>query len=257
MQLQISLIASAARPLFWEDFYSSLLENKKCTWEVVFVGPNKPLYPLPSNFRYEYATVKPAQCYEIAARLAKGILVGWTADDARYNRSSLNCPNSLDKIWEAYETACVYHNDNKTILAQRTIEDGTDISEKHRFFHGDLNTPLMAPLGFMNREWFMFLGGYDKNFICGQSENDIVMRGLQDGGRVELISESKVFLSHAECHGEYTFRHGYGSDRAYLEKCWCNPHVLNEISPVRLSPFEPFLDDNITTVNQGPAGRWA
>lgn len=255
MHYDISLIASAARPQFWEDLYASTLDNKNVKIQIVFCGPNPPQYALPDNFKYIYASVKPAQCYEIAARAAEGEIIGWTADDARYNRLSINCPNGLDILWTHYLSYQVYHGDNKTILAQRTIEDGTDISPKHRFFFDRQDTPMMAPLGFINREWFMQLGGYDRNFICGQSENDIVMRGLQDGGRVYLLDDSKVFLSHAECHGEYTFRHGYNFDREFLESCWVNPD--KSMSLTRLKPFERFDEQDITTINQGPAGRWA
>ena len=213
------------------------------------MGPTAPINQLPDNFRFIKADVKPAQCYEIAIRAAQGVLVHWTADDANYNHPGLNCPDLLDMVWEEY-----VGRDPKTILAISTFEDGSNVSEDHRFFFGKKETPCMAPFGFMNREWLMGLGGYDRNFICGQSENDVVMRALADGGRVELLKAAKVYVHHAQCHGDYPFRNGYNADRAFLESCWVNAD--GTISKTRLKAFQPFGDYEIDTVNQGPAGQW-
>lgn len=254
---KISLVASAARPAFWQRFYHSLLGNE-VPFEVIFVGPNAPDFELPHNFYFVPTNVKPAQCYEIGLRAAKGLLVGWTADDADYNHPNLNCPNALDRIWNHYMQV-----DATTILAMRTIEDGNDVSESHHLFFDDRATPRMAPLGFINRSWLMSLGGYDRNFICGQSENDVVMRALADGGTVELVNDAKVYLHHAQCHGVYSFRQGYNTDREFLESCWINEgygtyenKLPYTISPVRLKEFQPFTEYELLNVNQGPAGRW-
>lgn len=255
---KISLIASAARPAFWIRFYKSLLANT-IDIEVVFVGPCAPDYLLPKNFIYRYSDCKPAQCYEAAARLSSGELIGWTADDADYNYAPVNCPNALDLIWQRYEAA----KNNKLILAMCPLEDSSAEWPNHHFFYGDKSTPIMAPFGFINREWFNSLGGYDRNFICGQSENDIVMRGLSDGGSIEIVEESKLYVHHAQCHGDYPFRSGYDQDRSYLESCWVNEGygtyekgLPRTLSPHRLKQVEPFSNEDILTVNQGPAGRW-
>jgi len=253
----ISLFASAARPKFWMRMYDSLSQNK-VPFEICFVGPVRPEFTLPSNFHYEHSDCKPCQCYEAAARMCSGTLIGWTADDADYNEPSLDCPNALDIIWNAYR-----ESDKKTILAQRTIEDGADISDRHHFFHGMPTTPMMAPLGFINREWYMSLGGYDRNFICGQAENDIVMRAVADGGQVKFVPDSKIYIHHGECHGEYNFRDGYNSDREFLENCWIEEgygtyetHMPFTLATHRLITFHGFSDENLLSENQGPAGKW-
>lgn len=263
MKPQISLCAAAARPDFWQRFYNSTLQNN-VRIEVVFVGPLMPSWILPDNFKFIKSNVKPSQAYEIAFRHATGELIGWTADDANYNSPEVNSPNALDLIWQRYQEACNEFDDLKTMLAMCPLEDSSAEWENHFFFYGDRNTPRMAPFGFINREWFYSLGGYDRNFICGQSENDVVMRGLQNGGRIEVVERSWVHVHHAECHGpDYPFRSGYDRDRAFLENCWVDqgygtyevstPYTL---SSQRLKPVEPFLEENILTENQGPAGRW-
>lgn len=263
---QISLCAAAARPEFWIRLYNSLSQNA-VSFEIVFVGPNEPNFSLPVNFNYIKSNVKPAQAYEIAFRNAKGEMGGWMADDAHYNDPYAQCPNSLDSIWQNYQDSIKKYGDKKTIFSQRTIEDYKDTGhadwEKHRFFYGDMRTPQMAPLGFINLEFFHSLGGYDRNFVCGQSENDIVMRAIENGGRVETAKDSKVVLCHAECHGKYAFRSGYFLDREYLESCWVKegfgtyekrlPYTL---SNTRLKSLDRFEDANILTINQGPSGKW-
>ncbi len=265
MKPKISLCAAAARPIYWERFYNSLIKNTT-EFEIVFVGPNPPPHNLPDNFKYIYSEVKPAQAYEIALRQATGEIVGWTADDANYDHPDLNCPRALDLIWNRYAAFQVDYKDNKTILAMCPHEDSSAQWPNHHFFYAIKETPRMAPFGFINREWFNALGGYDRNFICGQSENDVVMRGLQDGGRVEVVEESVLYVHHGECHTTdgYVFRKGYDSDRKFLEECWVKegygtydvraPYTL---STTRLRPLEPFSDENILVENQGPAGRWA
>lgn len=245
----ISLVASAVRPEFWYRVYNSLLQNKT-SFEIIFVGPRPCQNVMPENFIYIPANVKPAQCYEIGLRAAQGEIVGWTADDANYNHSSLNCPHALDIVYQRY----INSGDPKLILAMSTYEDGNNVSECHRFFFNQQETPRMAPFGFMNREWMRELGGYDRNFVCGQSENDLVMRALADGGRVELLQDAKVYVHHGECHGDYPFRSGYDGDREFLESCW----LVNDrkVSPIRVKTFMPFTDYELRTVNQGPAGQW-
>jgi hypothetical protein len=278
--IQISLIASANRVDFWPRFYNSLCGNT-INWEIIFVGDTAPKFSLADNFRWIHATVKPAQCYEIGFRAARGELIHWTADDADYDAKGYNCPNCLDRVYKYYKEFCNKYGDEKTIIALRPIEDGGDVWDFHHFFGGWHETPVMAPFGIMNREWFHKLGGYDKNFVSGQSENDVVMRGYEDGGRVEICMDCFVYVHHRQVHPRHPttgkevnkFRAWYPTDREYLEKCWVvggygyyekqnafhniDPSSRNPIlSKTRLLPIQRFDDINITTLTQGPRGIW-
>lgn len=263
MKPKISLCAAAARPQFWQRLYNSLQGNT-VPFELIFVGPNKPDFELPSNFKYVYSNVKPAQAYAAAFGLASGELGCWMADDCVYDDPISTCPNALDIVWDRYQEMQNRYDDNKTILSQCTLEDygmrwsrerAVAFWRSHRFFNGNLSTPVMAPIGFINVEFFRQLGGYDKNFVCGQSENDIVMRTCEVGGRVELVPDSVIAIKHRECHttDKYKFSAGYGNDRGFLQKCWVSQgQVVNK----RLFPFQPFEDKDILNSNQGPAGNW-
>jgi hypothetical protein len=241
---KISFCASALRPNHWEECYNSLAGNRLDDWELIFVGPNPPLKPLPSNFIYIQSNVKPAQCYEIAFRHAKGELLTWTADDATYPG------NVVNDVWKCWSEA----NNRKMVLAFRTIEDDRDITEWHRLRGKDPDAPRMAPFGVMNTKYFHELGGYDRRFICGQSENDVVMRVYEDGGSLKIIP-IPVFVNHKDSHNSSTmFRSGwFHEDRKVLEGAWIKN---GEIQQKRLFPLERFEDEDIITKTQSQKGNW-
>ena len=263
-KIDISLFASAVRIKDWLTFYDSLKPNT-INWEVVFCGNKKPDFELPENFKFIYANVKPAQCYEIAARACKGELLGWTCDDATYSMPGTEEKN-LDNAYNFYKKL----GQPKIIVAMRPIEDGRDIWYHHHFFGKWRNTPFMAPMGLINREFFKELGGYDRNFISAQAENDIVMRAIEQGGRAEICMNGKVYIHHQKCHigseHKSMVRQHYNADRQVLENAWVvggygafgpggakmRPNI--QISNKRLKPVESFVDESITETTQGPKG---
>lgn len=248
--IKVSIVASAVRTQFWPELLLSLRENLT-KYEVIFAGDRQPsfnlaLYP---EFKYIYSPTKPAQCYEIAARAAVGETIHWTCDDAIYVYD--NYRHNIDKAYNAYKS----FNNNKVIIAMRPIEDGGDVWDFHHFFGGSHDTPVMAPLGLMNREFFHQLGGYDRRYISGQSENDVVMRAREAGGWVEICMDAYIYIGHRRAHETPNpFRQWYTWDRSVLEKSWVLPD--GRISPTRLDPVERFEDENLITTTQGPRGKW-
>lgn len=241
-----SLCASACRPEHWEEVLMSLKSNT-IRYEVVFVGHVRPTFDISKypELKYIYSTVKPAQCYEIAFRNASGQLMAWTADDATYPA------NALDKMYGIFENQCT----RKDMLAFRTVEDGKDITEVHRFRGRDMNAPRMAPFGVINRGYFHELGGYDRRFICGQSENDVVMRMYEAGGKL-YVTDIPVIVDHRKSHHDSgtVFRSGYYlDDRRVLEDAWVRD---GNIQPKRLREVERFDDADILINTQGQRGKW-
>lgn len=261
MEPKISLVMSAIRPQYWERLWKSC-EGNKYPIEIIFVGDVKPIFKLPSNVKYIYATVKPAQCYEIGFREAQGELIQWTADDVTYNHIN---PNNLDILYDYQKS----FGDKRVIASPRAIEDHRDVTKNHRFFGKQNWTPEMAPFALLSRELFHELGGYDIDFIAGQSENDIIMRVLEIGGRVELCTNSFMWVDHVNSHDwQHTikkgFRHHYPQDRERLENCWViegyghyNIHKKGTISKKRLLPVKSYENkDNICFESQGKTGLW-
>ena len=234
MSIQISLCASAIRVKWWMQFLNSLLNNNT-SFEVIFVGNVRPIHELPRNFKYIYSEKCPAQCYQIAFDNAQGELINWTADDVEYSQGA------LDIAYKYYKD----FNNYKMVIAFNCIENGSPTSLGHRLY--DENSPQMAPIGMMNSTLLKYLGGYDKRFICGQAENDLVMRVYENGGNLSLCQLANVYIEHDKKHqGKSIFRSedGYDyhkKDREFLEKCWLLPNKT--VSKTRLIEFEPF-DNN-------------
>jgi hypothetical protein len=242
--IKFSLCASAFRPSFWLETYLSLQTNS-IPWEIVYVGPKPPTFELPKNFIYIQSNVKPSQCYEIAFRTARGELIHWMADDCTYPVSA------IDKMYWFWQS---FHNE-KLITAFRTIEDDRDITDVHRLRGRDMSAPRMAPFGVISKKLFHELGGYDRRFICGQSENDIVMRVYEIGGELQ-ISDIPVFVHHNKNHhaSGTVFRSGfYHEDRKVLENSWIKDGVIQS---KRLDPVEPFEDKDILIKTQSQKGIW-
>lgn len=238
--IDISLVASACRPQWWGKFMQSL-EGTKCSYEVIFVGPVPPYIKEGNNphLKWVHSYACPALCYEIGFRLARGKLVGYTADDAIYEEGA------LDKVWEKIGY--------KQILAMTLYEDyggGFQDNTAGQKLGTWPFAPLMAPFGFINRQWLKKLGGYDRNFTHGQAENDLVMRALEDKGIVKVLSpRAAVWVDHQKCHngliGSDFSKEGFKIGRAYLERCWV---WCGMIQYKRRLPFEPF------TIEE--AGKW-
>jgi hypothetical protein len=247
---QFSLVANAIRPQLWKRFCDSLMNNKS-TFEVIFVGPHEPICQLPSFFKFIKSDVKPSQRMEIAVRNATGEIISLTSDDANYNHADFANNPVLDTIWSSYER---HGMDSKLMFQPDTFEEYNDgiqrMGSKHRFIFGNALTPLMCTNGFITREFYSSSGGYDKNFIAGQGNNDVILRLYCLGGRVLFDSRAQIYFHHAEAHGIETSQ-GRGwdeRDRAYLESLWMkNGKLLNK----RLKEFEPFSDEDIQTINQG------
>ncbi len=253
-EIQISICLAAQRSKWWKRMCDSMIGNK-INYEVIFVGNVPPVEDMGDhNFTWIKTNVKPAQAYEIAFRQAKGELVSWSADDATYGGEECN----LDKAYEFYKS----FNDYKVMVGNRTVEDGHDCHRTHHFFGGEFETTTMIPMGFISNKFMKELGGYDRSFVSGQSENDLVMRGVAAGGRVEICPDSYVYLHHREVHPENNrnlFRASYKRwDRVFLERSWVNPNCDRpcKVDDKRQTPFEPFEEKDILIKTQGEKGYW-
>jgi hypothetical protein len=236
--IDVSVIASANRPEWWERVYRSLTSNK-LKFEVIFVGDVAPKFKLPNNFKWIYATVRPAQCYQIALWEAQGEAIQLTADDAEFS------PKALDILYWHWG-----HNNN-LITGPRCIENGKDITDIHHFLAGDKNTPIMVPFMFAGKEFFDSVG-VDKRFKGGQWENDITAIHYTRGGEVDICNDASVFVHHKEAHndnnGGSKIRSNWQSDRKFFMDMWVeNGNIRWE----RKEPLSLFKKDKlITSVEQ-------
>jgi len=239
---KISICATAYRPQNWLRLYKSLGQNL-IDFELIFVGPNKPKYVLPSNFKFILSNVKPAQCYEIALRNSSGNFILHVADDLEFLS-----PNPLDKLYEAYDNSI-----SKDIIVTPTLyENGVCLRHAHYYDVNDLNSPSLPSASFFSKHLYNKLGGVDKNFIAVMFDIDIAMRLYEIGGKIILTdviyNEDKKTSSGSDLCGEY-----WNHDRGYLDKLWMENGKITKNRKYRV---ELFLDSRISEVSQGPRGRW-
>lgn len=277
--IKISLFASSVRPQLYESLFKSIdNEPLREHIEIIFAGNATPPaewfkvknikeginaifldrgYPL--LFEYiKTGNIKPAQCYEIARRACISEVIVWIADDCEF------VGGIISKAYEYWKS----QNNEKLILSIQTKESGYNLPKGqlfdmnvHRFFGGRRNTPLMAPLGMMSTKFLNDLGGIDRRYICGQYENDIVMRACSQGANVEIFGNKDCFIDidhlgksiligESKTENDFLkrpFAKGYNKDREVLEKSWVKD---GKVSFVQLDKFEPFDKENILTKSQ-------
>lgn len=241
--MKLSIFASAIRPHLWEDLLKSL-RGGKYEYEVIFAGHIdkalvKEMFSEYPEFKYiTTGEIKPAQCYEIARRSCTGELVCWIADDCIFSEGF------IDKVYDYY-SKLIYggiksHLNAEILISCKTNENGNNETMlNHRFFSQNQNTPLMAPIGVMSREYLDYLGGIDACYICGQYENDIAQRVYANGGEIILFEEVCVTIDHASKHMAHDdFKGGYNEDREHLENSWVIGGYKDHPKPILVRPLE-------------------
>jgi hypothetical protein len=255
-----------------DELFASLVVNSD--YEVVFAGNLTPFQVRPYLIKYPMLKyihtadcICPAQCYEITRRAAIGDLIMWVADDCEFS------PKLLDNVYDFHHSQPL----EVQIISVKTNENNinTDLN-LHTLLGSNVNTPLMAPLGVISRMYLENIGGFDRRYVCGQYENDVVMRVYANGGKLVKYEEGCVNIEHLKKHGIGTkFWEGYIHDRKILEGTWIPggwqpvPELViimrgfkppeqyfpvdnRKVSDKPLLPFEPYTDENLTTVSQCP-----
>lgn len=281
----VSLFASAVRQKLWFSCLDSL-KNTSIDYEVVFAGDAKNwesgvLLNKPHLQYIKTGHIKPAQCYEIARRECRGDVGVWMADD---------CEFKGDIIGQAYRYWNLMDNE-KLILSLQMEESGIwqDMRAHRIFGGGHEHFPIMAPIAMISLKFLEELGGFDKRYVCGQYENDVLMRAYEKGARVQVFGNKDMYveLNHHEksvLADEITsktdfesrpFATGYGIDRMVLERSWCRMNeaklfwAINkkdayeiyssdymEMLPQRSDEFQPYEKDISLTVSEGNKGIW-
>lgn len=286
--MQISLIMSSIRPHNWQPLLDSLKSNT-IKYEVIgsgFLDENIRKQALTEEYpEFKYIKtedIKPAQCYEISRRAAKGELVGWISDDCIFPEGG------LDKIYKfyknTYEESWVRVNGEfykKIVIAVKNYDKATENNELNdqRFFARNYNTPQMARYGFMSREYLEHLKGFDSKYVYGKFADDVCMRVLADGGKVVKFTDVTVNIDNSVKNGATTnWWTGVNQDSESLEHSWVIegykdyekamfvninglfqpyfPISNREVTLQRLDRFEPFEEKGLLTDSQGKNTRW-
>lgn len=245
----VSLCGSAIRTECWECFYRHT-SRSRVPFEVVFVGPKKPDFPLPANFRVIWATTKPAQCHEIAMRSASGKYVMLIADDILLNE------NALESMVEQHESL----DDEDAIIGVRylTLEDVKtgkmeDHTEMCRLYPGNRDN-LVLPGGAMYRKsLFDAMHGFDRRFIAYFMDWDLILRARAQGARI-LFSPHATMIEIGYGKAVNSEQRYWDPDKKLIRYLWTNRDT--SMKDVRTDAHQPFSHEAIETVTQGPKGKW-
>ena len=289
---KITVVCSGIRVKSWKKFYDNLSDSE-IDFEIIMTGNIKPKFTLPSNFKFIYSNVKPAQCIEIGVRNASSDLIIFLADD-------MKCDNKfLDKMYESYNINCS-ENDALGCLFMKFNKLWDD--EQYKYWPNIKNSPHM-PMGLMlNKALFHKIGGLDKRFIAIYWDLDILLRVMENGGSYYVCKSAVceeifplfdyLFLryrSYINLIGrkinKYLFNkvlfpslwRAYGeTDRETLDSFWVKEYSSAEISDQihlldseyyaikdnkihfkqRLKKVSSYADNNIIEISQSESGRW-
>ncbi len=282
MTPKISFFCSAIKSFNWKNTLDSLRKNKY-PYEVVFSGYLESDFVkevLPDYPELKYITtenIKPVQCYEVARRNCTGELVCWMDDDHTFS------DGFVDKAYDYWKSL----NDPKAIVASEYVELGTNENiDEFRFYGRNRNTPQMALVGIMSREYLNELGGIDSRYIKSRWMCDICMRALADGGKVYVYKDICATLDSTNKNGLVTnFWSGWNEDSEQLENSWViggyerfhDPLLVikdpsnkeskkelawyvpinnREVTLKRNDAFSPFQDKHLLRNSQFPYGFW-
>jgi len=239
----VSLICSTGRPENWQGLYESIGQNE-VSWELVMVGPTAPDWDLPDNIKYIQSNVKPAQCYEIAARNASGELLLNAQDDNFFTTE-----RPLDKAVDLLRA-----HSNERVIVSMNMEAPPGWNK----FYPDVDdAPIMPLCGLFPAKLWREIGGIDRRFIAVCWVEDFTMSTLALGGEIILsdvyVDVDVTIPDVPNSSGTILYDGQRDHDRALLDRLWSiDKQILSE----RTMVLEPFKDEAILTRSQHPQGRW-
>ncbi len=189
----------------WQKFYESIERSFHGTWELILVGPYKPLFEK-SNMIWIEDWSHPVRCQQRGLLAAQGDYVTFSWDDAIYHE------DMLDKAWDILKE----HNfHSKIAVISKFLEGevkhdwafddnfsliGTHIGAQAR---GIPDTFLIQNTGMTSRKEIMELGGCDCRFqIMALGVLDLSVR-LQANGVKMVMQQGCVLDCTWEIGGEH------------------------------------------------------
>lgn len=259
----ITLFGPSHRTHLWKSFYESIITN--LDFEVIFVSDVEPKpEELPDGFpsvveiektgiriysygRFKFiiSPVKPAQCFEIGYRQAKGDMVIWTGDDFTY------APYALDHAYAMYKS---FH-DHKVMISFDVYEDGHEATNSYHKVPWDA-TKQLTTSALISKKAIEEVGGWgDINFVCGHHDVDLQMRIYANGGRMFVCPLALAYEPHNQFHKqESNFAIDWREELDYWTSLW-QLKFNGETTFNRQKPFMPYSDVDILTKSQGNVGK--
>jgi hypothetical protein len=240
-----SIVAPAYRNKMYEDVYNSFSKNNDISFEIIFVGDRPPQKKMPENFKYIFTTVKLSQCLEIAVRESIGKFIIVSPDDCLVSNNYLSILNNYINTLDMKKNFILpgWKWRNKIRKGYVSIANVSLIVS---------STPCIL------KELWHYIGGIDKRFFTMWGLLDLYLRLIQlhisqrevsDCYMIEIDpSHDKLFTEKLKIGVRFTSSKARKIDHHISNCLWSNK--FNSLC--RNSPVEPFSDDNILEVSQGP-----
>jgi len=237
--IEISVIASAARPQYWLEFYENISKNNLVPFEIVFVGPVEPDFNLPSNFRYYKSNVKISQCVEAAYRFSRGKYVFPIADDCLF------CDGFLNKL----HSHTMQNDMDKVIVIPRSARRWK-VKIKSLYHRKNDKYPVVGLTSLMKKDTYISCGGIDNRFVNVYWHEDVHLR-LYDRGYTPVVANDCIF--NELDRGSYLTKTYGADDHKKLISLWSN--ARGEFVPKRQDEMKCFKDEGLLYYDQGDKRR--
>ncbi len=246
-----SIATASRRNQYYKWFYGTVAQDTDVPFEIVFVGPNPPLEPMPDNFKHIYSTATPCQCTEIAIRNAVGEYVLSIGDDHEFSNGFLDKLYGYTQKLDTDKTLISFRFQLRSPAAQWYGDNGL-------VFSGDIPTSPVVGIGpTFRKDIWMKLGGLDKRFHSTLCDLDMQMRFYEYGMRpfitpdcslVEVWKGDGPFKekgwnvpTHHNC--SLLLNH-YAPAQKLLNSLWVKDGAM---SKTRLAPVERFTEKELQT----------
>lgn len=243
----VSIISPAIKVHYWDEFYRFFKTNN-LPWEIVFVGPKKPVHKLASNHRHIRGNWKPAQCLEIAAREAQGEYVMIVPDDVRLHQESMDWSWYWRQHLPPYSVVGVRYQ-----RPHKRVED----NEQALLLPKEILSPITPICGLVKRSEWLELGGLDRQFVSSFADVDLFMRMRQRGGNMFINPNGIAYERDTRDDTGRLAKRFKRIDYRYLIDLWVDDDDGRlTFRKERLEPFQPFDHKTILKGDQGNVRGW-
>lgn len=201
----ISIIIPGIRNLNWLGVFDSIVASTKRTFEVIFCGPYsiEPDLECINTIKYVKDLGSPVRASQIAAQLAEGKYIMWSADDAMF------IPNNLDHNIDLLESM----GDNIQNIVVAKYYEGIDGTQKvlhpDDYFKVKGSNWTYSPyipenywlfnVAIMHRLWFETLGGWDCSFEgTFYTHTDLAIRAQSSNSNVKMSDYPLLDCNHSQ-----------------------------------------------------------
>lgn len=196
MSIKVSVVIPGIRVKNWSSVYTSICKSTTKEFELIICGPYLPENELANiaNFKFIKDYGSPVRASMLAANIAEGEFIVWSADDALF------LPGQLDRLIEEAEK-------NNSIVTCKYLEgkNGTHkVIQPNQYFA--LNGSFWTQSNLFHNEWYLFNAGImrmDKfkdlhGWDCAYqgtfySHADLAARAYLQGHRI-IFNDSIILL---------------------------------------------------------------